>query len=82
MTITEVVCLQSCDISANSQDNISWGQDGVNCNINFIMIISLDSTNICINNTQNQDAGYCQVGFTTLQICNMGLEFDAGFGVQ
>jgi gliding motility-associated-like protein len=85
ITITEVVCLQSCEISANSQHNISWGCYGKSCNTNSVndfISIGQGEANICINNTQNQDAGYCQVGFTTLQICNMGLEFDSGFGAM
>ncbi|MCB0662408.1 MAG: hypothetical protein KDC24_06695, partial [Saprospiraceae bacterium] len=85
LTLTEVLCMVSCDISANSQHFLAWGCGGMTCNTNSIsdfLSTGQGEANICINNTQNQDAGYCQTGFTTLQVCNMGLEFDPGFGTM
>jgi gliding motility-associated-like protein len=77
--------MQSCDISANSQHEVAWGCDGSICNSitqSDFLSVGQGEPNINIRNTQNQDAGYCQTGFTSLTVSNNGLEFDPGFGTM
>lgn len=85
LILTEVLCMQSCDITANSQHFVEWGCDSIMCNTNTIsdfLSAGQGEANIRIENTQNQHAGYCSSGFTTLQVSNNGLEFDPGFGTM
>lgn len=85
ITITEVLCLQSCFLPRGSEHIASWGCDNTVCEeyrvVDFVPA-GLGNPNVTIQTVANIDAGYCQSGSSALEFSNNGVEFDPGFGAM
>jgi len=83
LLITEVLCLQSCNLPRSSEHIISWGCDGVTCDeariVDFINIGS-GTPFPQIRRISEVDAGYCSSGSSTIEVRNDGAQVDPGFG--
>ncbi len=88
ITITENICVLSCDLDRESVHTISWGCYGSTCEtevINNFVSIGNGAPNPVAANTgtiPNVNTGYCQEGVQTVTFTNQGQENDPGYGTM
>ncbi|MFK7807501.1 MAG: hypothetical protein AB8F74_06805, partial [Saprospiraceae bacterium] len=88
-TITENICIVSCDESRASTHDMSWGCEGNYCqttSVTDFVEIGQGAANIVTlvggATLPDQYAGYCQTGNTTITFINDGVEIDSGFATM
>ncbi len=88
LTITERVCIVSCDDDRSSLHTTTWGCDEEACSESFVddfIQLGEGNANAIINESQlipSETVGYCQQGSTSINFSNDGFELDEGFGTM
>lgn len=88
VTISESICVLSCDEDRTSMHTMSWGCDGRACTMvsvpDFIEI-GEGAANVRVLNSgsfANEITGYCKPGVSVVSYINDGVEVDAGFAAM
>jgi len=88
VTVTESICVLSCDENRTSTHTMSWGCDGRACTTvsapDFIEI-GEGAANVRIINSgsiANENTGYCKPGISVVSFINDGVEVDNGFAAM
>ncbi len=88
VTVTESICVLSCDEDRTSTHTMSWGCDGRACtavSVPDFIEIGEGAANVRIVNTgsiTNENTGYCKPGVSVVSFINDGVEVDAGFAAM
>ena len=88
VTITESICVLSCDDSRASDHRITWGCEGRNCTVTSVpdfVRIGEGAANILVVNSgtiPNENTGYCKPGVNSVTFTNDGVEVDTGFAAM
>lgn len=87
MVITEQICVMDCD-EMQSFHSVSWGCYGDFCQVTSIpdfIRIGEGTANVTVENegsVEDENAGYCSPGQTTVTFSNNGAEIDEGFAAM